>query len=212
MQAEAEPEKNSCNMTTLHLKIKEANVRREKAPLDLPRLLQEEEILQKYIEERERKAFEKGFSEGNKQGTQKRNEELTPLMKALEGILEKFKFTKEDIANQAGKEALLLAQTAFRKLNGEYNETFNPKIIDIIQPVLQKIPNATRLIIKLNPQDFKIFSEFKDNLTKIGQLTDCEIVQDSQITKGGCFIETDIGMIDATLETRVDKISDAIKE
>ncbi len=198
-------------MTTLHLKIKEAVVRKEKIPIDIPRLLQEE-ALQKYIEERERKAFEKGFAEGSKKGAQKRNEEVTPLIKALEEILEKFKSTKEDIASQAGKEALQLAQTAFRKLNGEYNETFNPKIIDIIQPVLQKIPNATRLIIKLNPQDFKIFSEFKDNLIKIGQLADCEIVQDSQITKGGCFIETDIGMIDATLETRVEKISDSFKE
>lgn len=199
-------------MTTLHLKIKEAILRRDRSSVDLPRLLQEDVVFQKYIEEREKKAFEKGFSEGNKQGTQKRNEEVTPLIKALEGILEKFKYTKEDIAAQAGKEALLLAQTAFRKLNGEYNETFNPKILDIIQPVLQKIPNATRLIIKLNPQDFKIFSEFKDNLIKIGQLTDCEILQDSQITKGGCLIETDIGMIDATLETRVDKISESFKE
>ena len=197
--------------TTLHLKIKEASVRKEKVPIDLPRLLQEE-ILQKYIEEREKKAFEKGFSEGNKQGIQKRNEELTPLIKALEGILEKFKYTKQEIADMAAKEALLLAQTAFRKLNGEYNEQFNPKILDIIQPVLQKIPNATHLIIKLNPQDFKIFSEFKENLIKIGQLTDCEIVQDSQISKGGCFIETDIGMIDATLETRVDKISESFNE
>ena len=81
----------------------------------------------------------------------------------------------------------------------------------IIKPTLAKIPDATRVIIKVNPQDLNQLREFSNDLVEDGKIESLEVVSDSNIARGGCMIDTDVGMIDAALETRIDKIRESLK-
>ena len=54
-------------MVALNINIKNARVLTEKEKVDFKQLLQNEDI-QAFIEEKERKAYDKGFSEGRDKG------------------------------------------------------------------------------------------------------------------------------------------------
>lgn len=78
----------------------------------------------------------------------------------------------------------------------------------MMSEALKLASGAQHIRFHMNPADVAHLGEstkqFINNLT--GCQT-CEIIEDDSISSGGCFIETQHGTIDATLEAQLDRIS-----
>lgn len=72
-----------------------------------------------------------------------------------------------------------------------------------------KLASGTQQIrFHLNPIDVEHLGQNTTNfITNLTGCQDCEIIEDESISPGGCFIETQHGTIDATLETQLERIS-----
>ena len=81
----------------------------------------------------------------------------------------------------------------------------------IIKPILTKVPDATRIIIHVNPQDLNQLREFSNDIVEDGKIESLEVISDANVTSGGCVIDTDVGTIDASLETRIEQMKDSIR-
>ena len=57
-------------------------------------------------------------------------------------------------------------------------------------------------IFRINPEDIKIFDR-KESFIPEEYLDDIEVLTDENITRGGCIIESNKGIVDATIESQI---------
>ena len=69
-----------------------------------------------------------------------------------------------------------------------------------------------KICVKINPLDYSKLSEISQDLMQVSTKSDVEIQSDVSISKGGCYVETEMGVIDATIETRIDQIKGVLKQ
>ncbi|MFH1300013.1 MAG: FliH/SctL family protein, partial [Planctomycetota bacterium] len=72
-----------------------------------------------------------------------------------------------------------------------------------------KLASGTQHIrFHMNPSDIaQLVEGAKTFISNLTGCQTCEIIEDESITSGGCFIETQHGTIDATIEAQIDRIS-----
>ena len=83
---------------------------------------------------------------------------------------------------------------------------------EIVAAVLERAKHealdAKQLRICLNPTDHQLLAELRPDLVKIGNdgKRVIEVVASAEIDRGGCRLETESGVVDATLPTQIDEI------
>jgi flagellar biosynthesis/type III secretory pathway protein FliH len=69
-----------------------------------------------------------------------------------------------------------------------------------------------RITVHLNPEDHKVITasneEFRDAFDRTKRIV---FKEDEAIMKGGCVVETEVGTIDARLETQLKAIKKALQ-
>jgi len=169
------------------------------------------------------KGYLEGHKRGYKEGFEKGKKEAEERYKKLENILKKDfqekiqsintflknleKESKELILNM-DKEVLNLALNIAQKLILKEIER-DPEIsLRLIKEALNYIAEGTELNIKVNPEEYKFLEE---NLLKyIPPSQKIKLIPDESISKGGIFIETSLGVIDATFEKRWKKLLETL--
>ncbi len=152
--------------------------------------------------------FEKGFQEGKREG-------LALSEKRFQGILERAKESLEHLAkvrkelqeNLKSYEAELVS-LAFQIGASIAMKEFEEKpesIGEIVQKALEKIGESSEVVVKLNPKDLSVLKESGQIETEGIQL-----VSSPSIKRGGCVVETDKGVVNATLETRIKEVADSL--
>ena len=170
-----------------------------------------------------------GFNEGYRKGEEKANEELEariaegienrvqetassalePLQKLVREMRESrqalLKNWEENILQVA---AIIAFQAILREpsLKGDVP-------VELLREALELAMNSATLKVRMNPTDVATLkNRIKTVLEETGNLAKTEIVSDSTITRGGCVVETGLGVIDERLESRLQRIVEELSE
>jgi len=195
------------------------NISKLKKEIESPEEKAKKEGFEKGYKEGLNKGYLEGHKKGYKEGFEKGKKEAEERYKKLENTLKKDfqekirsintflknleKESKELILNM-DKEVLNLALNIAQKLILKEIKR-DPEIsLRLIKEALNYIAEGTELNIKVNPEEYKFLEE---NLLKyIPPSQKIKLIPDESISKGGIFIETSLGVIDATFEKRWKKL------
>jgi flagellar assembly protein FliH len=84
-----------------------------------------------------------------------------------------------------------------------------PEIVGcVLQHASQEVTDARQIRIRLNPADYELLAEMRPDLLRLGNDSGrtIEVVTDHDLTRGGCRLETEIGIVDATVPTQIAEI------
>lgn len=116
------------------------------------------------------------------------------------------KRTEQD-ATQA---ALLIAG----QLLGSTLRTEPEKIATLLRPHLERMRRAQRLVLRLHPDDAGWLEQNPTALEGLReqhtQASSLELRSDPSVTRGGCVVESNIGELDARVETRLTLLAAAL--
>ena len=156
-----------------------------KAKEDAAKLRQETE---KECKELHKQAEEKGFSEG----LEKFNEQMLFFDSELKRI-----------RHETLQAVLPLALQAAKKIVAKELETHPETIVDIVLATLAPITHHRKIKIFASKQDRDLLEKEKTKVRDILQQVESLTVQERHdITPGGCIIETEAGIINATIENQ----------
>ncbi|MFH0800475.1 MAG: FliH/SctL family protein [Pseudomonadota bacterium] len=144
-------------------------------------------------------AIRKGYAEGESKGLAQVTEKLIMLDEL-----------RRNFYDQAEPEVIKLVMSIAEKVIGRAAAE-NPELIKgVVHQALEKAL-GDRITVKLNPEDYKSMMsgehEFRDLLDKTRRLL---FREDGAIAKGGCVVETEVGTIDAQIETQLAAIRKAL--
>ncbi len=154
---------------------------------------------------------ERGLAEGRRVGRDEGREEvvaahataLGAFRNALEAVAAGVEPAVERWREAVEARATELAMEAVRALLAAELATNRPDAMGIVREALGHAEGAVRATVRLSPFDRAALAERKDEILQAcAGLRDVELVDDRSI-EGGCLIETEQGIVDATLETRL---------
>ena len=148
-------------------------------------------------------AYRQGYDAGYAKGAMMAAEEATRLAAMTEAVSTEIGGLEQRIAEDLVRLALTLARTLVRE-----SLQVHPELVEaIVRESVRDVPpfsQCTRL--RMHPDDARLLGS---HLAKeIGP--QWVVVEDSAITRGGCRVETAACEIDATLETRWQRLSAAL--
>ena len=143
---------------------------------------------------------EAGLVEGRNEGLEavrQEAEKIQALTLACAQAIEK-------IEEETGEALLNLAVNIARQVLRNTLKAEPERILDVVREILQ-VDGSHQGILKLrvNPADLDLIDEY---LQKDGTVTHWRLQADMSIDRGGCIAETALGNIDATLQTRWQRV------
>lgn len=155
------------------------------------------------------KAVEDGIEEGKKIGEEQINESISSAFETLNNAIKERKKIIKDSEPEIARLSLKIAEEIIRREVGQDKEI----IMNIIIDALSKISDRENVIIRVNNDDSEYIKKNKDKISgMLDGIKNISIMEDLNIESGGCVIETNLGYIDARINTRLALIESAMKK
>jgi flagellar assembly protein FliH len=114
---------------------------------------------------------------------------------------------REKIMKNSTNDMLQLVMAISRQVIQHELQTNEEVILNIITQALHAAIRSDEFHIKVNPDDFQVVTENKPLfLASVSGLNNITFEADPNIDRGGCLVESDLGQVDATVETKLDEI------
>lgn len=160
-----------------------------------------------------KKAYSEGLEKGKKIGKESEKKIVISIVDELRGAVVELEEFKKGICKNAEKSAVKLAFLIAGKILCTEIEKNNNSVIKIIKEALKKIMDDENVRIKINPSDLSyIQSAGSSQLNDILAKSSVSFEGDSEISRGGCLVETDSGEIDARIESQLMVIEETFSE
>lgn len=163
----------------------------------------------------EENAYAEAYALGTKDGFDKGFEEMVSQVKTQ---VESLKNVTELINNQKTKLAIdnekHLVETIFHiaKALAMAEIRANPEnVLKVITKALENAQSEEEIILKINPKDSEFLERVKATAgNPFERMSHLRVEASENIAPGGVIVETNYGIVDATIETRVRKIWESL--
>jgi|GEM_PF-815173 len=176
-----------------------------------------EETIQKRLFEAEQKAkaiekeaYEKGYAQGVKDGTEYGRKNMAGTKEHLEQVLAGLKKLPEKIFSDYRQwfvsTCMALAKQIIRRVVEAYPEC----LLDTIERLVGEAEDSSSLSVYLNPKDLELLEQYAD-LKKITEHAERSFTlkPDPKLERGGCVVESEIQLVDATIAMQLARLEEA---
>jgi len=174
---------------------------------DYKQLLGYEELMQKLAQREKQRALEldqarvgairQGFADGMEQASQKQAEELFGYSLRMHQKLQQVEQSMVDMVVDTIKEVI----------NGFDNETL---VKSAVHNGLELIRNGNKLTVRAHPQMLEAVNE---QLREVHQsFNHIEVIGDAHLKLDECVLESDVGIVNASVEQQVDVLVKTIRK
>lgn len=154
------------------------------------------EVLAQAVVEKEEER-KRGYAEGVQQGLGELTEKLAEAERGREVIL-----------TGAEPEILGMVMEIAEKVIGR--EVKKGAIVDIVKKTVAQAVGE-KVVVRIHPSDLAVVQEKEPELLEaIGKVRSMTVKEDESIAPGGCIVETELGTVDARLETQLGAIRKAL--
>ncbi len=182
--------------------------------------LETEEEKRKKMEEGYKEGYEKGYNEGHEKGYKEGfekglkdgDEKVKELIERYKETLEKLNSLREKVYEEAQSEMILIVKEALKKIVSAEIKSSEEFILNVIKETTKNIIDSKKIIIKVSSEDYKFLTSNREKLDSLLSGKEIEIVEDPGITRGGCLIQTDMGEVDSTVETKLEEVLNILEE
>jgi len=110
---------------------------------------------------------------------------------------------REKVWRETEKDLLRLAVRLAEKIVGREIQKDDKTIVDIISTALQNARQQEKLTVRVNPKDLPTVEREAEKFALGGRIQFIDFVADPRVASSGCLIESEVGTIDARLETQL---------
>ncbi len=150
---------------------------------------------------------EEAYTRGRQEGMQQAEARLGETVKAFSAALESIHRLRESILKNSTDDMLRLVMAIAEQVISCELAT-NPEIVfHTLQKALHAAVRSDAFHIKVNPEDFALVQEKKPLLLAgISGLKNITFEADPTVSRGGCLVESELGEVDATIESQLEEI------
>ncbi|MDR2591968.1 MAG: hypothetical protein LBC59_04080 [Chitinispirillales bacterium] len=190
----------------------------EKRVREVERTLTQERLANKRaVTDTLEKGKAEGFAAGEKSGYDKAkaifDAEIAKHKEQISKYLKQLEDTKKTMINGLEHVLLRFCVELTKKIISCELETNKEMINATIKRALALIADRENLLIRVAPGDMETASGNKDFLSTVTErLENVRIEEDARISKGGCIIESNSGLVDARLGVQLEEVEELVEK
>ena len=149
------------------------------------------------------------YQEGFNAGVQQAQADLENFRNTLGAFMGAEERVFEEIAPQILPIAMEIAQKVIKT-----EVKTDPQIVlDTIMDVLKTLSkNEPKIVLRVNPVQVQYIKDtLPEQVRLLGMETKLSILSDESITEGGCIVETNNGLVDASVEAQLEIVQNALR-
>lgn len=165
---------------------------------------------QQFLREREQAAFENGRRTGESALSEQLLRQRNETVELQRGILASLQTALPKVVHEAETALIDLALESAKKIvaNMQIDVTM---VENIVREALRQAEDTAEIVIQLHPDDLALLrqhqSEILNGLPESGPL---RFSPSTEISRGGCVIQTRFGLIDARRETKIEQLRQSL--
>ncbi len=160
----------------------------------------------KRAEEIESQAYSAGYEQGQKDGLEIGRQQYQIKVQHLESVINQLQEESMTLASKYEAQLLSVAIAVARQVVGKELRENGQAVLEAIRSALANVVEGSSIAIHLHPRDFESVNMDLDSLFSRPGANRIELKPDQAVDRGGCLIQTDFGLIDATVESRWDAV------
>jgi flagellar assembly protein FliH len=154
-----------------------------------------------YFQKQLQQYYENGFNDGQKNA----GEKLAKKFENIAEIISEFNKTVSEYDRSFEKIIINIALIIAEKI--VQREILQGPIIDtVLKDSLKRVIGSNKILVRLHPSDLEIINRDSGNLFIDDSFSKIKFESDERIELGGCFIETEIGNVDARISSQFNEM------
>ncbi len=158
----------------------------------------------------EQAAYERGRRDGEKNLSEQMLAQRNELLELHQGVVESLRRAVPDVVQQTENAFMQLALECAKKIVANIPISAEMAEAVVREAVLQTKETA-EIMIQMHPDDLALLrknqSPILQGLPEAGPL---KFIGSSEITRGGCLVQTRFGLLDARRETKVEQLQESL--
>ncbi len=152
-------------------------------------------------------ARDEGFAQGRAEAEAEVADALASLRAIARGLAEQRELMEESAVREA---TALAVEVAARLVRAEI--AANPdRVADVLRGAIRRASDRSQLVARVSPSDLAACREAAPAiLQEMGGISRFEVVDDPRIMPGSCVLETGAGDVDATFESQLARVLEAL--
>lgn len=169
--------------------------------------------MQENISSIEQEAYEKSFAQGEKDGFEFGEKKVIKVIENIENLFNEMVSLKHDVLKQYEREIIDLTFAVAEKIVHHEVRSKESVIKNAIFEALELAVEKSKVVFNVNPDDYDYVEKLRPELfNQSKRIKSIVVTSDPGVTRGGCYLETPYGNIDATIESKLEKIYQCLQE
>jgi len=158
----------------------------------------------------EQAAYERGRQDGEKALSEQLLQQRADLLELQQGVLNALREAVPQVIQQAETSLIRLALEAARRVVADMPVT--PEIVEaVVREAVRQAGDTTEITIQLNPDDLALLHKHQSPLLQgLPETGPLKFLPCQEVTRGGCFIQTRFGLLDARRETKLEQLRESL--
>jgi len=188
----------------------EAKLIVQEAELEAKRMLEEAQAqVEAVFAEAEQKAKEEGYRKVESLAQQ----HYQDLLAEAEAFRDRAKTEYEETIRSLEHDIVELSMSIARKILGAELETSRDVILKIAGEAIEACMNREQIVLKVSAEDYDYVMENVDRIrSRTGNIGQLEVRKEQTLPRGSCVVDTGYGMVDGSLETKMEMVEQAFRE
>ena len=160
-----------------------------------------------------KQAYALGLEEGREKAYQETSEALSQRLASLESLILSVENLKPELVSFNEAHIVRLAYVMANKIAMTEIAEKPEMILDVVRQAILAAQSDENVTIRVSPVDLEFIEQMRERLGKqFDSLKRAKFEASDAITTGGCVVETNYGDVDASVEQRVGKLWNSLKE
>jgi flagellar assembly protein FliH len=155
----------------------------------------------------EREAFSKGYAQGEHAGAEAAGERGEAMLHRLTQTLDELTTVRTDMIRQTERQMVQLALAIARRIVQREVSLDPDLLLAMARVALERLGDTARVTVRLHPEDFAAA-----RAERVAELTSSNvtIVADARLSRGGCRVESDMGLLDIGIDAQLQEVGRAL--
>jgi flagellar biosynthesis/type III secretory pathway protein FliH len=156
----------------------------------------------------QQEAYEQGLARGLEDGRAEAKQELSLSQVALVQAGQSLIVLEEQLVSRLTPQLVRLALAIAEKIVGREVAEDPTIVASVLERARAELPQARHVRIWLHPRDHQFLQEAQPDLVWVGEKggRKVEVLSSEEVDRGGCRVETEMGVVDATIPVQLQEI------
>jgi flagellar assembly protein FliH len=164
-------------------------------------------VSQQHLATLEREAFAKGYEQGERAGLEAAGKRGEAMLRRLSETITELTALRASMIRQTETQIVELALAVARRIVLREVALDRNLLIAIVRVALDRLGESARVTVRLHPDEYEA-----TGAARVAEFagTDIAFVADARVGRGGCRVESDMGMLDAGVDAQIHEIARAL--